>query len=331
MIVNATAYAPAGRPVTNFQVRLSVNKAQHGSGPAKAPPLIDKLLDVSGDRSFQKKNALWRMLQWSGGRATFGLLKPNPWRASLPREATSLPLRYTFASGGQCRIDEGDAAAHESSEENPCGRGFARRWYIDAKRVAAFAAPQISAAGGPMTAAQFWRALNGAPLPAPAGLGVVGRGWLPRRNLVGTFEDKEIWGKDDVPRLPLDFDYAWYNCAPRDQQCPHLGGQELFSLVNLCSPQHPYAPIDANGNTLLRFSLPLTQLFLIAVDGSNKLMFQRLVIDTVTIEPDENRVDLVWRTLLSTDMDFRVARLMQITDAEQIKRLDEVLHTQAAL
>jgi len=331
VIVNATAHAPGGQPATEFQVRLSVYKLKHPNNTASAAPLIDKHLDIGGERSFQKKCALWRLLQWAGLCATFGLVKPNPWRSSVPHGVTSVPLRYTFANGGQCRIDEGGTSLYESSEENPVGRGFARRWYLDAKPGKSFAAPQISALGGPLTALQFWHTANGAALPAPVGMGVVGRGWLPRRLLTGTFENKVEWGEDEVPRLPMDFDFAWYNCAPRDQQCPYLGGRETFSLMNLCNVRHPSATHDIKGNTLLRFSLPLDQLFLMAVDGDSKLMFQRLVIDTVVIEPDENRVDVVWRTLLATDIDLRVARLMQISEPEQIARLDHVLQGQEAL
>jgi hypothetical protein len=77
--------------------------------------------------------------------------------------------------------------------------------------------------------------------------------------------------------------------------------------------------------------LRLQALFLLAADGSDMLLVERLVIDTVTIEPDENRVDLVWRALLPIDADLRVARLMQVTEAPQIARVDEMLEIQAAL
>jgi hypothetical protein len=324
VIVNATAYAPGGTPTNTLQVRLTVDTAQHVR-------LIDKALSISGERSFQKKMALWRLVQRAGKLVTLGQLDPNPWRLTKAANATNLPLRYEYANGGQCRIDEGGSAAHESSDANPCGRGFARRWYLDARRTEVFAAPQIDAGGVPLTATQFWRAANGAALPAPAGMGIVGRGWLPRRALAGTFEDKAVWEKDDVPRLPIDFDFAWYNCAPRDQQCPYLGGLEKFSLMNLCSPDHPSGTVDAKGNTVLQFLLPRDQLFLLAADGSNKIWFERMVIDTVMIAPDENRVDLVWRVLLATGVDFQVARMMQIHEAAQVARLDELLHAQEVL
>lgn len=314
VIVNATAYMPRGPSAPGFQVRLIVHDAQQAI-------VIDKLLGISGAQNFQRKAAPWL------GK----LVNSNPWRLGPASTATNLPVRYAYAIGGQCRLVEGDAARHESCDANPCGRGFVRRWYLDATRIMAFAAPQIHVRGAPLTAEQFWQGANGAALPAPVGLGSVGRGWAPRRALAGTFEDKAVWDKDEVPRLPMDFDFAWYNSAPRDQQCPHLSGQEKFTLYNLCSADHPSALVDAKGHTVLRFLLPRDQLFIVATDGNNKAWIERMVIDTVTIAPEERRVDLVWRMHLAADVDFRVARLTQLVEAAQIARLDELLRAQAVL
>jgi hypothetical protein len=324
VIVNATACVPRGQAGPTFKVRLRVHSGQDA-------PLIDKTLTVHGERSYQKRHALWRTLQSAGKLATVGLLKPNPWRLGSAQGVTNVPLRYEFASGGECRLLTGDAAGHDASEQNPCGRGFARHWYLDAQGIDAVAAPRIHPDETPLTADHFWRAVNGAPLPAPVGMGAVGRGWLPRRKLAGTFDETARYGNDDVPRLPMDFDFAWYNCAPRDQQCPYLGGVETFLLLNLCSRDHPSSAIDAQGNTVLQFALPRQRLFLLAGDGNDGLMAKCLVIDTVTIEPDENRVDLVWRALLPTDADLRRARLMQIGEAAQIARLEEMLQVQAEI
>lgn len=318
VIVNATAHVPGGKPVSAFTVRLTVRQAGH--------TVIDKTLAVSGERSFEKKAAPSRLVQWTGKLATAGRSQPNPWRLGPAQDATNLPLRYEFANGGECRID---AVGHEASEENPCGRGFARRWYLDAKRLDAVAAPRIHALDKPLTAQQFWHVVNGGTLPAPSGMGTVGRGWMPRRALAGTFVDKASWAADDVPRLPDDFDFAYYNCAPRDQQCAWLSGEETFTLLNLCSANHPAARVDATGNTVLRFALPRQALFLLAADDNAQLMVKRMVIDTVTIEPEEGRVELVWRALLPTDAGLRRARMMQITEAAQIARLDTMLQVQA--
>ncbi|WP_426197289.1 DUF2169 family type VI secretion system accessory protein [Massilia sp. DWR3-1-1] len=368
VIVNATAHAPRGKPTSAFRVRLAVQPAPpepsegatgHATPPKSArAPLIDKTLSITGERNFKKKIALLRLLQWGVKVVTFGVLRPNPWRLALADDTAQIPLRYEFANGGQCRIDEDDGAAkrvptnarlprdeaatnnayanvarpvaHESSDANPLGRGFTRRWYLDASDIKTMAAPRISAEWRPCTALQFWRAAHGEALPDPVGLGIVGRGWLPRRALAGTFDANATYANDDVPNLPEDFDFAYYNCAPRDQQCPYLRGEESFTLLNLCRPDHPSATSDANGNAVLRFSLPMQALFLLAVDGCDDLMIERMVIDTVIVEPDEGRVELTWRALLPTDCDLRVARLMQVTEAAQIARVRQLEQLQAS-
>ena len=329
VIVNATAYAPdvprvaGAQRASEFNVRLTVYQAAH--------VLIDKTVTISGERSFQQRAAFKRALQWIGKVVTFGLFKPTPWRLGRAQIATTLPVRYVFANGGECRIDAGEGlpVGHEASEENPSGRGFTRRWYLDAKNLASVPAPRIEGVGKSLTAHWFWRAANGAALPAPAGLCTLGRGWLPRRALAGTFQDKAAWSQDDVPRLPDDFDFAYYNCTPPDQQCPYPGAEEKFTLLNLCSGDHPSATRSATGNMVLRFALPEQALFLLAAGDDGRLLVRRMVIDTVTIEPEERRVDLVWRALLPTDAGLRRARMLHITDAAQMARLDHLLQIQA--
>ena len=360
VVVNATAHAPRGKPTSTFGVRLTVQPAppeasdgvtaQAAEPRSPRAPLIDKILQVTGERKFKKRSMLVRLLQWVVTIVTFGMLRPNPWRLTPADDTAQLPLRYEYAHGGQCRIDEDDRAAerlpkkvrlplaeattdkanaarpvaHESSDANPLGRGFTRRWYLSASRIKTMAAPRISAEQEPCTARQFWRGAHGEKLPTPAGLGVVGRGWLPRRALAGTFDAKASYANDEVPRLPEDFDFGYYNCAPRDQQCTHLHGEEIFTLLNLCRPNHPSAASDAGGNAMLRFSLPMQALFLLAVDGADKLMVERMLIDTVIIEPDERKVELTWRALLPTDSDLRASRLMQVTEAAQIARVRQL-------
>lgn len=366
VIVNATAYAPHGKAVATFKVALVVCKTRttsssgstgtHAAVKSTSPPLIDKTLNVSGERNYKKQIGLLRALQSIARIATLGLWRPSPWRLQAPAKMVSMPLRYEFAQGGQCRInaseeaarrvpkkhripqdtaqsdDAGAAAsralAHESNDANPLGRGFARKWHLNASRPREIPAPRIHSIRQPASAQQFWRGVNAHELPAPAGLGIVGRGWLPRRALVGTFVDKAEWGRDEVPALPDDFDFAYYNCAPRDQQCPYLSGVEEFTLTNLCRHDHPSATLDGDGNTVLRFTLPHQAVFVLAADASGGLLVRRLVIDTVIIDPDASQIDLVWRVLLPTDGGLRTARLMQVTEAAQIARVLEMEQVQ---
>lgn len=340
VIVNGVAHAPRGQSVEQFGVRLAVRAA---TGKAT---LIDKALLVCGERAFRKKMAVTRLAQGGASVATLGLLRSNPWTLDAPEKFVQLPLLYADAWGGQCRIDADDpalarlpkkirppagAAMHDSSQTNPLGRGFARHWFLDAKDIGSVAAPRIVDPAHPCNADLFWRAAGGGDLPAPGGLAPIGRGWLPRRLLAGHMEEKAGWGADDVPLLPKDFDFAYWNSAPPDQQCPRLDGQEQFSLSNLCRHDHPAAGSDANGNTILRFALPEQAMFLILTSRDGKVNVQRLAIDTVSIAPETASVDLVWRTSLPADGHYVTARLMHITERAQISRLAVLEQIQDAL
>ena len=154
----------------------AADRAQHAAGAG----------DRQDSRHWGRMQFSEKDPQWVGQ-----LVNANPWRLSPALAATNLPLRYAFAIGGQCKIEEGPSAAHESSDTNPCGRGIVRRWYLDATRITAFAAPQIHARGAPLTAEQFWQGANGAALPRRSAWAALWQpGWLPRRALAGTFEEK---------------------------------------------------------------------------------------------------------------------------------------------
>lgn len=357
VIVNALAYAPGGKPARQFDVALSVSRpAPATAGQAsRRLAIIDKTLTVCGTRWFKKKGALRRLLHWPVRILTLGLARPNPWRLTSPTPLAQLPLRYEYAAGGECRVDHGEraakrvpkkhrladapapgtppptiatAVAHEACQSNPLGRGFSRRWFLNATRAKRLPAPQISAAALPISARQLWRGACGAELPAPAGMGPVGRAWNPRRALIGNIEDKARWAADDIPRLPAEFDFAYWNGAPLDQQCPYPTGNERIALVNLCRAGEPAAHGGSNGNTLLRIDLPQQAMFVLAVDHEKKLTVLPLVIDTITVDPEARRFDLVWRACLPADGSNTEARLMHIKEPAQLARLEQLVQHQ---
>lgn len=320
--------------------------------------LINKTLKVCGPRWFKKNAAMQRLLHWPVSIITFGMVRLNPWRLTAPTPVAQLPLRYEYALGGQCRIDRDEPAAkrvakehrlpeagdtpsgssaagapsqalaHDACESNPLGQGFTRHWFLDAARGERLPAPQIMAQDLPCSARQFWLGANGEPLPEPAGMGPIGRAWNPRRKLIGNIEQKPQWAPDDVPRLPPDFDFAYWNSAPLDQQCPYLLGRERFALTNLCHADSTAARLDHRGNTVLRFDLPRQAMFVLAIDRAKKLTVLPLEIDSVTIHPEARRLDLVWRGCLSADGRNVEARLMHIAEQAQIERLEQLIQHQ---
>ena len=225
----------------------------------------------------------------------------------------------------------GTASGTNPATANPLGRGFARHWYLDAQQLATVPAPRIFYPKQPCTAEQFWQGAAGKDLPPPAGLAPIGRGWLPRRALAGSIREKEQWDQDEVPMLPEDFDFAYWNCTPPDQQCAHLAGLEQFTLTNLCRHDHPSARADRIGNTVLRFALPQQVLFLLLADAHDQLLVLRLKIDTVLIDTDAGTVELVWRAIVPADAGQVAARLMHVSEPEQIARVALLEQAQEAL
>lgn len=311
VIVNGVAHAPRGQAMPQFLVNLKVR--------SEKKTLIDKTLQVSGERAFRKKAVLTRLAQGCARIATVGLLRPNPWQLSAPEAFLQLPLHYAYAYGGQCRIEADDcnAAAHDSCQANPLGRGFARHWYLDAKQINEVPAPRITDASLPCTAAQFWQGAGG--------------GWLPRRALAGSIVVKDQWDADEVPALPEDFDFAYWNSTPPDQQCPHLAGREQFTLTNLCRHDHRSARIDPRGNTVLHFALPEQVLCLLLADKNDQLLVWRLAIDTVLIDPQASTVELVWRAIVPADAGQVASRLLHAMEPAQIARIELLEQAQEAL
>lgn len=322
-----------------------VAKARRGKVPGDV--LVDKTLHFTGERQLRRRLAPLRFLQGLIAIGTLGLVRPNPYRLTRPRATASVPLRYEHAQGGQCRIEPGERAArrvarrhrltaaqqaayppdapapvaHDSSQVNPDGCGFARPWYLRAARVKTLPAPQIDYPAAPFSARRFWRNARGKLALVPAGFGFVGRGWLPRRTLIGRIEVKTAWAADEVPQLPKEFDFRYWNGAPEDQQCRHLEGGERFMLTNLCAPARVFAAADGRGNTRLSFTLPEQLLFLLGADANHSVATLPLAVDTVVIDVDAGTVELVWRYCLVADASFANVRLLHAVTAEQLARV----------
>jgi hypothetical protein len=121
---------------------------------------------------------------------------------------------------------------------------------------------------------------------APAGFGVCGRAWLPRRSYAGSYarNAKEL-ARGLASGMPPNFDTRYWNCAhPRLQYAKNKlrPGTEI-RLLNM----------SAQGQT--HVVLPAVPLAIALTDGS----LVRPDFDTVIIEPDGERVILTWRHTLA--------------------------------
>ncbi len=333
VIVNATAYAPKGKPAERFTAGIRIYGAPQGrtvpnrthdlnqKNPYLPGELIrDKLLIINGPR-------LWR-------RGFFG-----GWKLAESKPIISLPIRYEHAYGGQNRIEidnpnakhvpekhrltpeqraahpdgpEKAPVAHTVCETNPVGRGYAEPWYLKAENWGDYHAPLIESPGDPVR--EFSKGY------APQGLGIISRSWQPRLKLAGTYD--EAWLNERHPYLPEDFDFAYWNCAHPDLQLPYLNGDEVIELVNLCPHNTPGNAKDRNGNTIMRFQLPKSRIRLTLESESGKFAVVNMALDTLIIEPDERRVSIVWRRVIPFSAEIAVAEA-QVRTVQQEEDADD--------
>jgi hypothetical protein len=344
VLVLADAHAPGGRNVGQFAVQLLVQgpasaataaASQHNSAPAREM-LIIKHLHIFGPRQFSYQHGAWQL--------------------SAPHAITHLPLRHEYAAGGACmvlpdddaasrvpaseRLPEPDAEtgaiAWQVAQTNPVGMGFCRNWYAKATHMQSVPAPQIDYPQAPFDVAAFERCLQGEAMPAPAGFGPIGRAWLPRRNLVGSVAEPSAPQPDDVPGLPPDFDYAWWNASPADQQCRHLSGGESIRLVNCCPLHHPASHVDSHGNHVIDIELPKAAMALLLATDNEQFRIENLVIDTVWVNVHEQRLELTWRMALpinphaDASTSISSMRLLHVQQPDQLERLAQLQHLASA-
>lgn len=272
---NALALAPdplvesdhyAGEPARTGLLRAAE------SGPAK--PRVDVVLAgaiafpspvETHDVRLEIGSRLRKVVRVHGRRAwlpgVFADLVP-----SRPRPVIEVPIAWELAYGGS---DPDDPTTFEPN--NPAGTGIRKR----ARDLEMQPAPQFEDPDRPV---RVWNRR----VP-PVGFGPVAPFWQPRARLAGTYDER--WRRDRAPLLPTDFDPAYFNVAPVDQQLPSFqpgeevrldgmttGGKERFRLPDLAVP--------------------------VTVATGDALLETRTRVDTIVIEPRERRFSLVARAVV---------------------------------
>ena len=288
VLVNATAFAPRGEEAARWPVRVRVVQ------PAGAEVLLDKTLSVCGPRWFERAE--------------------EDWSLSEPEPALAVPVRWEHAYGGTSHVPE--AELNEACFTNPVGCGWVEARWFDAMERAGhevpsrLPAPQIEDPRRPVKSLDVVRHPDGVEdamqmanavlryAGAPAGLGAVGRAWTPRLQRAGTYDD--AWRQARWPHLPEDFDFAYWNAAPDDQQLEALPPDARFELVNLVSPEHALGGV-------LRAALPGHRALVLLRMNDGALVPFMMTIDTLIIDAESLAVDVIWRTVFSRELDIRVA------------------------
>jgi len=224
---------------------------------------------------------------------TFAVVGDRHWQtgiagvsASAPEPFTAKPITYDVAFGGTDLRHE-DPAKHAAFMRNPIGRGFHK--HLKSEWVDGAPLPSTEEINRPVTApdGDF----------TPMAFGPIGRGWEPRRTLAGTYD--QAWIDEAFPFLPCDFDERYYQSAPTDQQLTIPAGKQEITLLNLTAD-------GSRSFVLPDFEAPI---HIFPKKGGREDFTAR--IDTILIEPDEERVVATWRVArpLKRNM-FEVAQIL---------------------
>ena len=123
--------------------------------------------------------------------------------------------------------------------------------------------------------------------PAPTCMAPIAPSWLPRRTRAGTYD--EAWQRSRAPYLPDDFDPRYFQCAaPEFVFDRYLQGGEAVEVAGV-TPDGPLA-----------FAVPRVPL-MVAVTVAGAPQQPTANLETVSIEPEDNRLCLTWRASVPCD------------------------------
>lgn len=232
-------------------------------------------------------------LELGSMRKTLRVWGPRRWRetgfglvATDPEPFERLPLRYESAFGGS-DDSHPDPRWRGAYLPNPIGTGFRKN--PEAAAAAGTLLPNFEYPEHPL---RSW----GCTIPA-AGFGVLGRSWLPRVSHAGTYD--AAWRETWFPFLPRDFRESYFQSAAADQRLPRLRGGEVVRAWNL-SP-----------SGFLQFQVPEIEVP-VTFTLDSEVVRHEAVLDTLLLEPDEQRVVLTWRTRLALTRKLTRLREVQV-------------------
>ena len=202
-------------------------------------------------------------------------------RPSDPRPFESMPLVWERAFGGSHR--QGETVLSE--ERNPVGCGFAGEPpAADQKdppppNLEGQPLPNIERPDAPLAQA--------GQKPAPICLAPIAASWLPRRAFAGTYDER--WQRSRAPYLPDDFDARFLQCAaPEFAFDRYLTGGEQVRVAG------------ASADGQFAFTIPDPRL-VVAVTIGGATEEPQAHLETLWLEPDQNRVCFTWRAAVPCD------------------------------
>jgi hypothetical protein len=193
--------------------------------------------------------------------------------ATAPEPFTLMPLVWERAFGGRDETPRGLVV----DGRNPVGTGF--RDPSGESAIDGIPLPNIE---NPNELISAWK-----QRPTPACFAPVSRHWEPRRFYAGTYDEQ--WEQQRAPVLPTDFDPRYFHFAPDGLVSPTpLVGGETVRIWGM-------AP-----DRVIELVLPTLRPEVVYRFESGREP-RPTVLDTVIIQPDAGRLQMVWRAVLPTD------------------------------
>jgi hypothetical protein len=208
---------------------------------------------------------------------SFTVVGPRIWRRSLlaakpsaPQPFARLPISYDQAYGGR-DVSARNPDKEKTYADNPAGCGYyplTSRGKLIGKPL-----PNTAELG---TTVDTCRGRS-----RPMAFGPIGRNFAARFPLGGTYDQN--WIDNVFPFLPADFDPRYHQAAPPEQQIDHPRGGEKVVLAGL----------TPSGRSVFR--LPTVELPIEFMNVDHDRTEVAAAVDTIIIEPDQERLLLVWR------------------------------------
>jgi len=236
-------------------------------GHAYAPDETTVHLDVSLKAGKLQKNiTVFGDRYWD---KIFGI-----WFISDPKPFEKMPIQYERSFGGCCMDDQNKPI--DFYVKNPVGTGYSAVKNKSERKNTLL--PNL----------EDPNCLISSPcdLPKLAGFGFIAPNWSYRLKLSGTYDSQ--WEKNRMPLLPEDFNRKYFNSAH-----PDLISQEFFK------GGEPIELINLTPNGRSQFTLPEIELLITVKMKHSEVIQQKLNMDTILINTDENIVMITWRNYLN--------------------------------
>lgn len=263
LFAHATAYAPNEKPLERWPIGIRIGD-------------WSKKISVCGPRRIVP--------------AALG------WKLQAPKPAIQVPLRYELAFGGTLQWPETVAKDEEPEilirhPANPIGCGLLNAAWLKKARPHEMRAPQMEVFGQPFGETHLHK--NDYPV---IGLGAIGRWWSPRIQLAGSYDRQ--WQETRWPNLPRDFDSAYWNCAPADQQIDYPQGGEEVVLAGLTP-----------GGGSFRTRIPAPHPHALARLHAGPILPRRMNLDTLIFDMHAMTLTCVHRMVIAADAEVRVLEI----------------------